>query len=95
MEPRGLERFMGRQLGFDCAWRRRAQGNTRLEHAPSVGSSNKRLGPFLLSDNRHFWSSMLSGATDPSVGGLFDALWLSVPLQAGVERDGISGGLHR
>jgi hypothetical protein len=26
MEPRGLERFTGRQLGFDCAWRCRAQG---------------------------------------------------------------------
>jgi len=41
----GLERFTGRQLGVDCAWRRRAQGNTRLEHAPSVGSSNKRPQP--------------------------------------------------
>jgi hypothetical protein len=28
--------------------------------------------------NHHFDTSMLSGAIDPSVGGLFDALWLSV-----------------
>jgi hypothetical protein len=28
--------------------------------------------------NHHFYTSMLSGAIHPSVGGLFDALWRSV-----------------
>ena len=34
--------------------------------------------------NHHFDTSMLSGAIDPSVGGLFDALWLSVQALAEV-----------
>jgi hypothetical protein len=43
MEPRGLERFMGRQLGFVCAWRVSGARGSRLDPAPpSVGGSVRR-----------------------------------------------------
>jgi hypothetical protein len=59
-------------------------GNTRLEHAPSIGSSNKRpqlprLGLFLLSQDLGgqlpFWHfDAVRRPSTPSVGGLFNAL---------------------
>jgi hypothetical protein len=53
MEPRGLERFMGRQLGFVCAWRVSGARGSRLEPGPPpsgvlLGGLSKYpvLGPF-------------------------------------------------
>ena len=89
MEPRGLERFRGRQLGFVCAWRCRAQGapDWNLRPPPSgalLGGLSKYpvLGPFLLSDNRHFWYFDAVRALPISWRSL-RCSWLSVPLQAG------------
>ncbi len=88
------ERFIGRQLGFLRLAVSSAR-NTRLEHAASAGSSNKRpqlpsWGPFLLSDNRRSTTILAlrcrQGAIDPSVGGLFDALRTCKDQKSGSEQ---------
>src|ERR1700730_4511568 len=45
MEPCGLERFTGRQLGFNCAWRCRAQGTPDWNTPPPSGVLISGLSP--------------------------------------------------